>query len=386
MAMSTIADNDLSTVTGQSGVSIGVDLTLNIDFDTLAWGDGDGVGAGTTAGWVGWANGDIQNLHIRLRGDLLQYNKLLTIDTYTDAANKSYVRIGIPSMNVTMESFPATVGAWSNTTVAGHNAPDLTNFQEFGTMNINGLQILFANNGGYVDISSTASTVTGSVSGVKFTAHNVKIDELNIASMTWGDRDGAINDDTTAGYAGLANLAATDILINANLTINVATTNATAAGTTAAGQVLAGLSAADQALLTALGPNLFNNFGAGGETAMKATFAAVGLSDQQVRDLGDRMFGSNASAALFMIATGLHERGTIGQSYVEFGLDANVHIGSLYTKCVVGPQADLRAAASSDTFGEWYISNLNVVIPAAGSPVVGGTGVAPQSWVAIAAH
>jgi hypothetical protein len=44
-AMTPMSDEDLSDVSGQTGVSIWVDLTMNIHIDTLAWGDSDGLGA-----------------------------------------------------------------------------------------------------------------------------------------------------------------------------------------------------------------------------------------------------------------------------------------------------------------------------------------------------
>ena len=44
MAMTTISDNDLSAVTGQAGVSIGADITMNVSFGTIAWGDSDTTG------------------------------------------------------------------------------------------------------------------------------------------------------------------------------------------------------------------------------------------------------------------------------------------------------------------------------------------------------
>jgi hypothetical protein len=66
-AMSQLTDSDLSDVTGQSGVSIIMDITMDIHFDVLAWGDADGIGtvAGTTGGWVGLSNLNINGLRIR---------------------------------------------------------------------------------------------------------------------------------------------------------------------------------------------------------------------------------------------------------------------------------------------------------------------------------
>ncbi len=44
-AMTPLSDEDLSGVSGQTGVSIWVDVTMNIHIDTIAWGDSDGLGA-----------------------------------------------------------------------------------------------------------------------------------------------------------------------------------------------------------------------------------------------------------------------------------------------------------------------------------------------------
>ena len=41
-AMTPISDSELSDVTGQSGVTIIIDVTMNIQFATIAWGDPDG--------------------------------------------------------------------------------------------------------------------------------------------------------------------------------------------------------------------------------------------------------------------------------------------------------------------------------------------------------
>lgn len=41
-AMTPISDSELSDITGQSGVTIIIDVTMNIQFATIAWGDPDG--------------------------------------------------------------------------------------------------------------------------------------------------------------------------------------------------------------------------------------------------------------------------------------------------------------------------------------------------------
>jgi hypothetical protein len=78
MAMSTIADNELSAVTGQSGVSINLDVSMDLSAATLAWGDADGSsfaanigGTAANAGWVGLSNLQASGIRVQLRTDLI---------------------------------------------------------------------------------------------------------------------------------------------------------------------------------------------------------------------------------------------------------------------------------------------------------------------------
>lgn len=71
-AMEPISEQELSCVTGMAGVSIFVDVTMNISIDTIAWGDSDGLvpgpynpwGIDTAGGYVGVTNFRITNLSI----------------------------------------------------------------------------------------------------------------------------------------------------------------------------------------------------------------------------------------------------------------------------------------------------------------------------------
>ena len=80
-AMTQIADSDLSSVTGQSGVSINLDTRIDLNIGTVAWGDIDGFvlsnvdgntsGETNSAGWVGLKNLVVDNLRIRADQSLL---------------------------------------------------------------------------------------------------------------------------------------------------------------------------------------------------------------------------------------------------------------------------------------------------------------------------
>ncbi len=52
-AMTPLSDAELSGISGQTGVSIFVDITMNIHIDCIAWGDSDGLGSS----WSGYRSG-----------------------------------------------------------------------------------------------------------------------------------------------------------------------------------------------------------------------------------------------------------------------------------------------------------------------------------------
>jgi hypothetical protein len=73
MAMKAMDDRALERVSGQSGVSIFVDVTMNIHIGTLAWGDSDGLGENniwgieTKGGYVGVTNLTVSGLSLAHR-------------------------------------------------------------------------------------------------------------------------------------------------------------------------------------------------------------------------------------------------------------------------------------------------------------------------------
>jgi hypothetical protein len=384
MAMTTIADNDLSTVTGQSGVSIGADVTMNITADVIAWGDSDGIGGATTAGWVGLSALNINTMRIHMRGDngmidplvafgmyqlfggagtqaafladisgptptLLEQKALmasilgtqgfLTIDTYT-AGSKTYVRIGIPTFEIDIASLNASVGLWSD------NAGKPGTYQEMGTISMINMVALLGK-GNYVDISQndTASGVLINVAN-KTTAGNM-IDKLTIASMSWGDADGLMipGFTKTPGYVGLTNFEMDAVKVAATININVCTP--TGQGVTGA----AGLVAMDAATF-------------GGFVAALPTLLA-----------------SNDAATKDTIAYILNKAGVIGTTSVDIQLQANINIGKMFATVALGKDAALsNAPALQNVLGQFYIGNMNIAIPAYAA------GVNAASWVTISAH
>jgi len=58
-AMTPISDEELAEISGQTGVSIWVDITMDIHIDCIAWGDSDGIGSGATYRSGGYTSSDI---------------------------------------------------------------------------------------------------------------------------------------------------------------------------------------------------------------------------------------------------------------------------------------------------------------------------------------
>ena len=143
-AMTPISDAQLSDVTGQAGVSINFDVTLDLEFGNLGWGDSDGwygfnAGFGTLAGggWVGVDSLEMSKVHIWPRTDYTMDTtgaggwgdlKFLTIDVATvnaaaygaanstsfdpfagDVDDVTMVVIGVPTLTLTMDYLQGNV-------------------------------------------------------------------------------------------------------------------------------------------------------------------------------------------------------------------------------------------------------------------------------------
>jgi hypothetical protein len=377
MAMTTISDNDLSAVTGQSGVSIGADITINMSADVIAWGDADGVGGTSTAGWVGLSGLAINNMRIHMRSDAgmadpavayalftgiagnpwgsyaafladgasLNYQKamltsilgtqeLLTIDVYTNAAAKTFVRIGIPTFEIDMASLNASVGLWSDV----HTA---TTYQEMGTINMTNMVALLGK-GNYVDISQN-DTKSGVLINVANGLGGNMIDVLKIASMSWGDADGLMVGPKTPGYIGLTGFEMDALKVAATININVCTPT---------GFAIPALLAMDQATLINYETVLLPGLLAANDATTKDTIASI-----------------------------LHAAGVIGSTSVDIQLQANINIGKMFATVALGKTADLaNAVALQNVLGQFYIGNMTVAIPAYAA------GVTAASWVTISAH
>jgi hypothetical protein len=172
-AMTPLTDSELSDVTGQVGVSINPDLTMDIYIGTIAWGDSDGLGTNniwgekTTGGYFGVSNLNITNIQIKLRDNdnFNGYNSLMmkpvTIDIATGykpysgyGANTTFVRIGTGALKISMDQmqFDVVLGPHVDTTTG--NTPVLNQVLGLSTL---GPMDVYVNPQSYVDVYSHAS-------------------------------------------------------------------------------------------------------------------------------------------------------------------------------------------------------------------------------------
>jgi hypothetical protein len=274
-AMTTVADSDLSTVTGQAGVSINMDINMDITINVIAWGDRDGItnpgSIYTERGFVGLSDLNISNLRLRARnpiddmalmsttnnlfsshmilpgatdsadatnqGYFALQERFLTIDVGSNVAgDKTVVRIGVPTLMITMDKMTATVGtatyaqgAQAVGLVGTPTAPYANYGQQMGSLEIDNLTVLMGNEGS-IDISGRkqgTNSANGLVNqGVDIGINTLTIDWMKIQTVAWGDADG-LGLATTAGYVGLYYTLVKDVVINGGISIDVATLNAT---------------------------------------------------------------------------------------------------------------------------------------------------------------
>jgi hypothetical protein len=196
-AMTPVPDAVLSGVTCQAGVSIDMDLTMDIHAEVVAWGDSDGINPScgvnpwpeedaNRAGYIGVADLDVKGLRIRQResdgygGYTTAMARPLTIDVATGykpfsgyGENTTYVRIAPGSQHISMESMEFAV-------VLGPSPESLSQGgQVLGTANIGATQA-------YVNPRSTVDTYAHGKSGVAFDL-NVVLDGFKMGYASWGD-------------------------------------------------------------------------------------------------------------------------------------------------------------------------------------------------------
>jgi hypothetical protein len=239
-AMTPVNDSDLSNVTGQAGVNINADLTMDISIGTMAWGDNDGLqgvympwSTVPTGGYIGMTGFNITNLWIRARTDTSDiYNsystlllKPITIDVATSNGSSdtlapngtTFVRFGLGALQISMDALQFEIALGSHL-ATGYIGTTPTINQSLGVVSLGGIGI-WINPWSYVDIYNGRPNNTTTAQGVTF-SFNIIVDHFTMDYMSWGDPDGLAGgygsnetpppgfkwvNTSTAGYVGLNN-------------------------------------------------------------------------------------------------------------------------------------------------------------------------------------
>jgi len=417
-AMTPVTDSDLSNVTGQAGVNINANVTMDISIGTMAWGDSDGVQSVynpwtnvTNGGYIGVNNFNITNLYIKARtadtyeGYSTLMLKPITIDVATNGAsdfqvtttpsvgaaaitenmpaNTTFVRFGLGALEIGLNalSFDVSLGARVGSgATAGTNAIVLG--QNLGVASMGDMK-MYINPWSYVDIY--ANTAVGNASGVNF-AVNVTLDKFIMGYMSWGDKDGIVNTSSTnwmadnaAGYIGLNQFAINGpIALNGTVRIDI---NTTASG------IYANL----PVLIAALQHGM--TIPAGVLTTLGITDAVVvpatPLNYADVKAFLATAVGHEITA--LVTATGIDEGGVLGATFggataagyhhansvvhISFPTDFIIDVQGSIVGAVALSNTNtlLSTAATTSTLGDIYIKGLVVDLKA-------------NSWVDIWAH
>jgi hypothetical protein len=125
-AKSAISEGDLAAITAQEGVTINFNsFTVGaITIDVQSWGDGNGFGTYTTAGWVGAS--------IALSSDFVTITGDLTIDVGT-SGSVTALGIGLPTLNL--------AGSMTQVVTLAASADLATNPGVLGTAYMSGLSV-----------------------------------------------------------------------------------------------------------------------------------------------------------------------------------------------------------------------------------------------------
>jgi len=404
--MTPVTDSDLSNVTGQAGVNINADLTMNISIGTMAWGDSDGItgvympwATVPTGGYIGMTGFNITNLWIRARTDTSDiYNsystmflKPITIDVATDTttghgvAGTTFVRFGLGALQISMDALQFEVALGSHLATNYIGATPTIN-QSLGVVSLGGMGI-WINPWSYVDIYNGRVNNTTTAQGVTF-GLNIIIDRFTMTYMSWGDPDGLpggttsnetppsgfkwISTANTAGYVGLnnfqlGNTTSPAVTITGSVSIDVLT-DASALSTYAAlPPLMVFMKSAMKAGYDPVTETL-------GGTAMDPTDEA-----QVAAFVASLNIPIGTPLAWLLVEDGLNPT-SVSVVHISFPSDFDVTVNSMWADVQVASTANLGgvvtgggATGQSGELGDIYIKGFHLNIEAG-------------SWVDIWAH
>ena len=199
---------------GQMGLGVNVDAAIDrIGLKTLSWGDVDGIGGNTKAGFVGLKNTDISGIAVTGPVSLevqtddkgeLTLTKFIRMDIgYDHLRNPVPLEVGIASLD---------------TTVIVGDQKDFSSRQDvLGELYMKDLKM---NVRGYLDIYNPQDKAVAT--NLDF---GLTIPTLTLNTLSWGDPDG-FEGSPGAGGVGLKNLAISNLAIDGRATIDTETVQA----------------------------------------------------------------------------------------------------------------------------------------------------------------
>jgi hypothetical protein len=223
MAMTAVSDETLSDVTAQSGVSINANLTMDMSINTIAWGDSDGLGTGTTKGYIGCKNFDLKGVTINSQDTLGADFRPITIDVATSntyGTNVTFIRYGLGTLKIGMPGQTIDVALGDDIGTAGSGLDQILgqSYMDLSTIEFDPESYVDIWAGNIVNGTGTG----GSGVGVNQTL-NLKIKNFNLTTVAWGDTDG-LGGTSAPGFIGIRNLqlttAGNPITITGTMSIN----------------------------------------------------------------------------------------------------------------------------------------------------------------------
>jgi len=199
---------------GQMGLGVNVDAAIDrIRLDTLSWGDVDGIGGNTKAGFVGLKNTDISGIAVTGPVSLevqtddkgeLTLTKFIRMDIgYDHLRNPVPLEVGIASLDTTV--------------IVGDQKDFSGNTGVLGELYMKDLAM---NVNGYLDIYNPQDKAVAT--NLDF---GLTIPTLTLNTLSWGDPDG-FEGSPGAGGVGLKNLAISNLAIDGRATIDTETVQA----------------------------------------------------------------------------------------------------------------------------------------------------------------
>ncbi len=199
---------------GQMGLGVNVDAAIDrIGLKTLSWGDVDGIGGNTKAGFVGLKNTDISGIAVTGPVSLevqtddkgeLTLTKFIRMDIgYDHLRNPVPLEVGIASLDTTV--------------IVGDQKDFSGNTGVLGELYMKDLAM---NVNGYLDIYNPQDKAVAT--NLDF---GLTIPTLTLNTLSWGDPDG-FEGSPGAGGVGLKNLAISNLAIDGRATIDTETVQA----------------------------------------------------------------------------------------------------------------------------------------------------------------